>query len=234
MQMVCSLQTHTAARRLSPAAKIILDKNGLLHRSITTSLAVQPPASYNRGMTSNRHHNFYEDGAVCFWTSSIIAGIPVLRSRTAALSLIEIWDGCRNTCGVKIVGYVIMPDHIHVAIWSEEAESVVRFLRETLSASSAQIAELAQRATERGNSMAARWLAQFKARARGSAIVRVWKERGHGFPVKDADTLRQKLDYMHLNPVRKGHCARAENWEFSSAAWYTDGSGPLRIDEFDW
>jgi putative transposase len=52
--------------------------------------------------------------------------------------------------------------------------------------------------------------------------------------IGDADTLRQKLDYMHQNPVRKGHCARAEDWEFSSASWYADGSGPLRIDEFDW
>jgi len=34
--------------------------------------------------------------------------------------------------------------------------------------------------------------------------------------------LRQKIDYIHLNPVRMGVVARAEDWVYSSAGDYSD------------
>jgi hypothetical protein len=34
---------------------------------------------------ANRWHNYFEDGAVCFWTSSIIERIPARRSPTAGI-----------------------------------------------------------------------------------------------------------------------------------------------------
>jgi REP element-mobilizing transposase RayT len=32
--------------------------------------------------------------------------------------------------------------------------------------------------------------------------------------------LEEKLDYMHLNPVRRGLVTRAVDWKWSSARWY--------------
>jgi hypothetical protein len=117
---------------------------------------------------SNRYHNFFENGAVCFRTSSVIERIPALRSPTAAECLLEVIDDYR-----------------------------------------------------------------FRARARGKARVRVWKERGRAYPVKDEATLPQKMEYIHLNPVKEGYVERAKDWTFSSAAWYASGTGPIIIDWFD-
>ena len=184
-------------------------------------------------MKSTRHHNLFLDGAACFWTSAIVEHIPVLRSPTAARALLAIWDEYRKRYNVRVLGYVIMPDHIHLLVWSEHKEDVERFLEQTLSAASGRIAGMTERASYRGDSIACAWLARFKARATGKSIVRVWKERGRAFPVTEPDALRQKLDYMHANPVRKGLVPRPEDWEFSSAAWYANGSGPFRIDSLD-
>lgn len=67
-----------------------------------------------------------------------------------------------------------MPDHIHIAVWAEEAKSVRRFLEQCLSISSAKIAGMAERAAGRGDSTCAAWLATFKRRTRNGAVVRVW------------------------------------------------------------
>ena len=56
---------------------------------------------------------------------------------------------------------------------------------------------------------------------------------GRAFPVTERKTLIQKLNYMHENPVRKGFVERPEDWEFSSASWYADRTGPIRIDDMD-
>jgi putative transposase len=52
--------------------------------------------------------------------------------------------------------------------------------------------------------------------------------------VTQTDGLMQKLEYIHQNPVRRGLVETAEQWEFSSASWYTEGEAPIRIDDLDW
>ena len=181
-------------------------------------------------MPSTRYHNYLQDNAVCFWTSAIISRVPVFRSRTAARAVLAIWDECRVRCNVRLVGYVIMPDHIHVAFWAEHAEDAMRFLRQSLGMISARIAALAEQAGGRDPTVAT-WLRMFKAHAGDGQQVRVWKERGRGYPVTDMETLLQKLNYMHCNPVQAKLARVPEEWEFSSAAWYTSGTGPLRLDD---
>ena len=95
-----------------------------------------------------------------------------------------------------------MPDHIHLAIWSEKSDNVKRFVRLMLSRSSTDLFAMTRRSAERGDPLASRWL--------------------------------QKLDYMHQNPVRSELVEQAQDWEFSSASWYQNGIGLLRIDQIDW
>jgi putative transposase len=184
-------------------------------------------------MASPRYHNIYEDNAICFWTSAVVARIPLFTSATASRVLIELLQECRTRCRVKLLGYVIMPDHIHLAVWSEKADNVRRFLRLFLGMSSAGMVQLAEQAADRGNATAAGWLAIFRARAGKGKTARVWKERGRAFPVTQTDGLLQKLNYMHENPVRAELVALPEDWIYSSAAWYLRRTGPLAIDSVD-
>jgi len=45
--------------------------------------------------------------------------------------------------------------------------------------------------------------------------------------------LRQKIDYLHLNPVRIGVVARPEDWVYSSAGDYAGEKGIMELDVFD-
>jgi len=39
------------------------------------------------------------------------------------------------------------------------------------------------------------------------------------------------IDYLHLNPVRKGLVISAGDWQWSSARWYLERiAGPLVVD----
>jgi putative transposase len=187
-----------------------------------------------RAMTSDRHRNIYTDGAVCFWTSSIIEWIPVFKSRTACLAVLGILDTCRDRYGVRLLAYVLMPDHIHLAVWSESGRVARAFLQRFLALTASEIASLAYFGAKRGNPTASEWLIEFRERARGNSKVRVWKERGRAFPVTERDALVEKVRYIHENPVRKGLVLRPEDWEFSSAQWYAGGESQIPVDEIDW
>lgn len=158
----------------------------------------------------------------------------MLRSPMACRRVLGILDKCAKRYRVKLLGYVIMPEHIHVALWSKHAKDVQVCIRQFLRLAASEIASMVSSAAERGNMQAAGWLEQFRGRARQGVRVRVWKERGRAFPVTKEDGLRQKLDYMHQNPVRRNLVGHPEDWEFSSARWYAGGASLIDVDDFDW
>jgi hypothetical protein len=44
--------------------------------------------------------------------------------------------------------------------------------------------------------------------------------------------MRQKLDYIHHNPVKRGYVDIAEHWRYSSARSYMGSDGLIEIDRW--
>jgi hypothetical protein len=49
---------------------------------------------------------------------------------------------------------------------------------------------------------------------------RFWQPKSYVFHIAGVRKLREKLDYMHLNPVRAGLVKQADDWRWSWARWY--------------
>ena len=45
----------------------------------------------------------------------------------------------------------------------------------------------------------------------------------------ELSTVQQMIDYIHVNPVRRGLVERTIDWEYSSARWYA-GMRPVPIE----
>jgi len=77
------------------------------------------------------------------------------------------------------------------------------------------------------------WLSRLTtARADGTSERRFW-QAGGGYDrnIIEPTTVRAVIDYIHLNPVRRGLVERPEDWEWSSSRWYADiRPVPLEID----
>jgi hypothetical protein len=52
---------------------------------------------------------------------------------------------------------------------------------------------------------------------------RLWQKRGYDRNVRDAKEFIEKRRYIHRNPVRRGLCARPEDWKWSSFRHYLTG-----------
>ncbi len=100
-----------------------------------------------------------------------------------------------------IAAIVVLPDHLH-AIWTlpdGDADYSLRWrlIKTTFSR------ELPR--TER------------RSRSRISKGERgIWQRRFWGHQIRDEADLRHHLDYIHFNPVKHGHVARAADWRHSS------------------
>ena len=107
----------------------------------------------------------------------------------------------------KCVGFVIMPDHVHALIWLPDPRDLRRFLH----------------GWKRMGSFAIRgWYAEHAAHYFGGFGPgdKFWQPKSYTFQIYSERKLLEKLDYMHLNPVRAGLVHKAEEWRWSSARWY--------------
>jgi putative transposase len=65
------------------------------------------------------------------------------------------------------------------------------------------------------------WLPRI-TRIRGGRAERLFWQSGGGFDrnIVEPRTLMAMIDYIHMNPVRRGLVERPTDWKWSSAGWY--------------
>lgn len=112
----------------------------------------------------------------------------------------------QGLCG----GFVVMPDYVHAVVWFPEENQLSHFMKQWKQRSSIQIKRLF--ATE---------LVQYAQTIDPKDPV--WQARYYDFNVFSAHKLREKLAYMHQNPVRANLVAQPIDWPWSSARHYEQG-----------
>jgi putative transposase len=76
------------------------------------------------------------------------------------------------------------------------------------------------------------WLTRL-TRRRGAKTERLFWQSGGGYDrnIKTTRLLLTTIDYIHMNPVRRGLVEKAVDWKWSSAAWYVLGQPtPISLD----
>jgi len=101
----------------------------------------------------------------------------------------------------EIRAWVVLPDHLH-AIWTLPAGDADFSTRWAL------IKAGFSRHIERGE-----WIGASR-RAKGERGL--WQKRFWEHQIRDETDLQRHVDYVHFNPVKHGHAARATDWPFSS------------------
>jgi len=116
---------------------------------------------------------------------------------------------------VIVYGFVIMVNHIHT-VWQIKAgvkkENLQRdFLRFT-----------AQKIQKDLKSCHPKVLAHFLVNA-SDRKYQFWERNPLSIEIWSEKVLRQKLNYIHENPVRAGLCRFPEQYKYSSALFYKTG-----------
>jgi len=106
--------------------------------------------------------------------------------------------------GFLFTGYVFMPDHWHALIIPREGDVLPNLMGAVKVASTLSINRSRQ--------------------TRG----RVWQPRYFDRIVRNVREYHKTVDYMHLNPVRRGLVSRPEDWLWSSIHCH-GGPGPVRL-----
>jgi len=169
---------------------------------------------------------YYGRGELHFLTFSCYRRLPLLGTVRARNVFVEALGKIRQRYRFLLVGYVVLPEHVHLLI-SEPPEvtpsMVLKVLKQRVS----------------------RDLRKRKRRARPGQLrlsflngregpPRFWQPRFYDFNLYSAKKKREKLEYMHANPVQRGLVQHPKDWPWSSFSFYAKGeTGLVAIDPVD-
>jgi putative transposase len=121
----------------------------------------------------------------------------------------------RERLDYSLWAYVFMPDHVHLIVCPRQRkydDSVfLKLVKEPVS----------RKAVSYLRSEEPEWLPRLRVQRGGKVEHHFWQPgRGHDRNIDNPRTLQSMIDYVHLNPVRKGLVEQARDWKWSSAGWF--------------
>lgn len=148
----------------------------------------------------------YGRGDLHFITFSCHRRRPYLGSAAARDTFVRILNDLRDAYRFALVGYVVMPEHVHLLISEPERGTpsiVIQVLKQKVSCA-----------------------------LRGEREKKtLWQRRFYDFNVWSSKKVPEKLRYMHENPVKRKLVSDPGDWKWSSWSRYANGEpGVVRID----
>jgi len=195
-------------------------------------------------------------GHAYFVTSKVAKNLEIFLFDEFCHVIINNLNFYRKRFGFKLLGYVIMLDHLHYIIWPQGKYTISDILRNFKEYSAKQIIRdlknnreaLAPR-PELSNYLARAGLGPrssqdiFKTRyllkefQRAAKNIRgqqykLWQSRNWIENIYSEKFLRQKLNYIHHNPVRAGLVEKPEDYKYSSYNnYYLNDYSIIKIDK---
>ena len=159
-----------------------------------------------------------------FLTCTVVEWLPVFTRPDAVRILLDSWAHQREHDGLRLYGYVILENHLHFVA---QAPRLDKCLASFKSWTAARLIELLEaRKTER---LLARLRFAKKAH-KSDREYQFWQEGSHAEMVFSEAVMREKLDYLHRNPVKRGYVDLPEHWRYSSARNYLGQPGLIEVD----
>jgi putative transposase len=176
----------------------------------------------------NRRHrrNYNDPGDAHELTFSCYHGYQFLKAERICNWLKEAIDEARVEFDFALWAYVFMPEHAHLIVWPRRPNYDIADIRQAIKE------PVGREAITFLEVHAPHWLPRI-TRKRGKRTERLFWQSGGGFDrnIKTTKTLLAMIEYIHLNPVRRGLVEKAIDWKWSSAAWYVLGRPtPIAID----
>jgi REP-associated tyrosine transposase len=150
---------------------------------------------------------YHQTRQLHFVTFSCYHRAPLLGTPQARDLFVHTLEKVRCWYGFWLLGYVVMPEHVHLLLSEPERQSLA---------------------------LALQMLKQMVSRKLVGKSGHFWQERYYDFNVWSEQRQVEKLRYLHRNPVMRGLVWNPEDWRWSSFRHYLRGEVSVVEIESHW
>lgn len=167
-----------------------------------------------------------------FITCTVVDWIDVFSRKIYRDIVIDCFRYCIENKGMLVYGFVIMSNHIHVILQSKEGK-LSDLIRDFKKFTAKNILDAIQQNPEsRREWMLERFAKATETHTRNKNY-QFWQYGNHAKEIYTLHFLWDKLNYIHLNPIRAGIVEKAQDYLYSSASNYVNGKGLFQIELAD-
>jgi REP element-mobilizing transposase RayT len=177
-------------------------------------------------MGRSRYQIRHEQGPH-FLTCTVLNWMPLFTRPKTVNIIIDALNYRQEQLDWKIYGYVILENHLHMIV---QAENLAIELPKFKSFTARKLIDyLKECRAERLLNQ----LAFFRKNHKWDRDYQCWEEGSHPQLIENEQALKQKLEYIHQNPVKRGYVDDPMHWRYSSARDYAGLAGLVPVFK-DW
>ncbi len=164
-------------------------------------------------------------GVLHYVTLNVRERRPIFSRGAYASEILVILRAVCDEYPAKLVAYVVMPNHLHFIAHPKDGQ-LSHFLTRFKPAATKGVDALA---AMKNHEKARAWLRTPQGRS-------LWQDGKHSLHLWSEKLIRQKINYIHDNPVRSGLVTQPADYPWSSYGAFVPESGhriPVAVDS-DW
>ena len=164
-------------------------------------------------------YKIYEPTHPHFITCTVLHWIPIFTNKKSVKIVLDSLKYLQEHHGLKIYAYVILENHLHIVAQSDDiARDIARFKSFT----ARKIIDLLR---EEKVTTILDQLRFYKKAHKSDREFQLWQEGMQPKLIQNESIMRQKIEYIHNNPVKRGYVDDAAHWRYSSARNYEGKDG---------
>jgi putative transposase len=158
-----------------------------------------------------------------FVTATIVQWADVFTRKDYKDIVVDSLKFCCKKKGLCIFGWVIMSNHLHMIVSCKEGFELSDTLRDFKKFTSKQIVDAIENNVQESRKNWLLWLLKDKGE------ITFWQPGNHPEEIRTMDFFRQKMNYIHQNPVRAGIVDKEEEYIYSSARDFYGRKGLIEL-----
>ena len=168
---------------------------------------------------SRSYRVFTEQHYAYFVTWTLVDWVFLFDKDSYRQIILDSLNYLREAKKTQLNAFVIMASHVHAILWPDIGINLSDVVRDFKRFTSRKISEEAER--ENATDILTIFeKARSKNRAQAISTYQVWQEGSHPEAIFTEKFARQKMDSIHMNPVRAGLVETPDQWLYSSARAY--------------
>jgi len=179
----------------------------------------------------SRNYKFHNKNGLYFVSFATINWIDVFTRQVYFDVLSDSVNYCRKEKGMELYCYCFMPSHVHF-IFRSANEDPSGLMRDFKRHTSKKVIEAIQNNPQESRKEWLLWM--FERAGKNNATTtkyQFWQQHNKPIELWSEKVIKQKIDYIHNNPVQSGFVTDMIDWKYSSARNYADDHTILEIDD---
>ncbi len=179
----------------------------------------------------SRKYKFHNVKGLYFVSFAIVYWIDLFTREEYLKILAQSIDYCRKHKGLELYAYCFMPSHVHL-IFRDQKENPSKLLQEFKRHTAKKILQAVENNPQESRKEWLLWMFEKAGKSKANVSkYQVWQHHNKPIELWSLSVIKQKIDYIHQNPVNAGFVVHPEDWKYSSAKNFQEDHTILEIDE---